>query len=167
MDLSLATFNRQDFEVVAPREAWLVVHHPHDGRWRARVDGVEVPLARADGLELAVPIPPGEHGVQLRYGSPAWTAGAIISSAALALLGMLASLRLLSGGRRAWGGAVSVVVAVGIFALWYTSLYSGEHLGTVYSWQDGEVRQPILRPELVPEDQLCRTPEGLQVPCSY
>jgi hypothetical protein len=167
VDLSLATFNRQDFEVVAPREAWLVVHHPHDGRWRARVDGVEVPLARADGLELAVPIPPGEHGVQLRYGSPAWTAGAIISSAALALLGMLASLRLLSGGRRAWGGAVSVVVAVGVFALWYTSLYSGEHLGTVYSWQDGEVRQPILRPELVPEDQQCRTPEGLQVPCSY
>jgi hypothetical protein len=167
VELALATFNRQDFSVRALEEAWLVVHHPFDGRWRAWVDGAEVTLARADGLELAVPVPPGEHLVELRYGSFAWTAGAATSSAALALLGLLASARLLRGRRRILGAVAAVVVAIGIFGIWRASLYRGEHLGTVYSWQDGEVRQPVLRPELVPEDQQCRTPEGLQVPCSY
>ncbi len=165
--LTLATFNRQAFSVTSPVPAWLVVHHPLDGRWRAWVDGREVTPLRADGLELALPVPAGVSEVDLRYGSGAWTAGATISSASLMMLGLLASFRLLRGRWRWAGMAASVVVAGGLLGVWRASLYSGAHLGTEYSWQDGEVRSPPLRPELVPEPQQCRSPEGFQVPCSY
>ncbi len=167
VQLELATYNRQDFLAVTPTAAWLVVHHPWDGRWRATVDGSTVEILRADGLELAVPLPAGEHHVQLRYGSPAWTAGVVISSAALAALGILASLRLLAGRLRWLGITASLLVAVALLGAWRASLYSGADLGTEYSWQDGEARYPPLRPELVPEPQHCRSPEGFQIPCSY
>jgi len=167
IELEHASFNRQVFEVSSTADTWLVVHHPFDGHWQGWVDGHEVEIRRADGLELALPVPAGDRSVEIRYGSQAWTAGAAISSAALLLLGVLASLRLLVGRRRWAGVSVAVLVAVGLFGLWRASLYSGDHLGTEYSWQDGVARYPPLRGELVPPGQLCRSLEGQQIPCRY
>ena len=42
-------------------------YHPH---WRARVDGRPAPLLRADYVWKAVPVPAGEHVVELLYRSP-------------------------------------------------------------------------------------------------
>jgi hypothetical protein len=167
VDLVLASYNRQVFEVDSAAPAWLVVHHPHDGRWRATVGGQRVELLRADGLELAVPVAAGVSRVDLRYGSSAWLAGASSSSAALALLGVLAAMRLLRGRRRLVAALVAVLVATALFVAWRASLYRGSHLGTEYSWQDGEARIPLLAPELLRPDQQCKSSEGHQVPCSY
>ncbi len=167
VELAFAGYNRQVFAVETPGRAWLVVHHPWDGRWSATVDGRPVDVLRADGLEIAVPVSPGKSQVEIRYFSVAWLAGVLGSSLSLAILGLLASWRLLAGRRRLLAAALSVAVAVVLPSAWWASLYGGDSLGTTYSWQDGEVEIPILRPELVPPPELCRSHEGLQVPCSY
>ena len=67
-------------------------YHPH---WRALVDGRPAPLLRADYVWKAVPVPAGEHMVELRYRSPpvarARAAGA--ASAAVVLAGAALALR--------------------------------------------------------------------------
>lgn len=50
--------------------ALLVVSERYEGGWRARVDGAEVPILPVDGLILGVPVPEGEHVVEIRYMPP-------------------------------------------------------------------------------------------------
>jgi hypothetical protein len=167
VELTLASYNRQVFAVDSPVPAWLIVHHPHDGHWGATVDERPVEITRADGLELAVPVPEGSSRVELRYGSAAWLAGALGSSGSLALVGILAALLLPSRRQRLIASLAAVLVATGLFVAWRASLYRGAHLGTEYSWQDGEPSHPWLPPELVRPEQQCKSNEGFQVPCSY
>ena len=47
--------------------------------WKAYVDGHPVPLYSADYMLRAVPVPAGDHTVELRYESPSLTAGIVIS----------------------------------------------------------------------------------------
>jgi uncharacterized membrane protein YfhO len=63
--------------------------------WKAYVDGEPAPLYRADHLFRAVPIPEGEHTIELRYESRALNAGTAISLlTALVLLALAAAARL-------------------------------------------------------------------------
>jgi hypothetical protein len=64
----------------------LVLSEVYYPAWKAYVDGEPVPLLRADHLLRAVPIPAGEHLVELRYESSALKAGAAISLIAYAAL---------------------------------------------------------------------------------
>ena len=59
--------------------------------WRASVDGKPVPLLVADHLLRAVPVPGGEHTVELRYESRSLVAGLAISVAAYVALVALGS----------------------------------------------------------------------------
>jgi hypothetical protein len=67
--------------------------------WRAYVDGAAVPLLIADHALRAVPVPAGEHEVELRYESGTLRVGIVVSSltcallAGVALLGLVARLR--------------------------------------------------------------------------
>src|SRR5439155_627824 len=54
-----------------------------DAERRARVDGQEAPVYRADYVAMAVPIAAGAHRVVLRYGSRAVHAAAALSALAL------------------------------------------------------------------------------------
>ncbi|MGH3144601.1 MAG: YfhO family protein, partial [Rubrobacter sp.] len=54
--------------------------------WNAYIDGERVPLYRADHLLRAIPIPAGEHTVELRYESRSLQAGMIISLATILAL---------------------------------------------------------------------------------
>jgi uncharacterized membrane protein YfhO len=56
------------------REAW------YPG-WRARVDGVEVPVVRADSVFRAVPLSPGTHDVEVFFDSSSFKRGAALSLA--------------------------------------------------------------------------------------
>src|SRR5207245_9252231 len=63
--------------------ALLVVTQSWFPGWRARVDGQEAPVRRADYVAMAVPIAAGAHRVVLRYGSRAVHAAAALSALAL------------------------------------------------------------------------------------
>ena len=60
--------DRLDFTVRnGGQERWLMIHYPYDEAWRARVNGKEQPIFRANGFFMAVRMPPGEAGVSLEY----------------------------------------------------------------------------------------------------
>lgn len=61
------------------REAW------YPG-WRARVDGLETPVLRADVLFRAIPLSAGDHDVEIFFDSSSFTRGALISLAGLLVI---------------------------------------------------------------------------------
>jgi hypothetical protein len=64
----------------------LVLSEVYYPAWKAYVDGEPAPLYRADHLLRAVPVPSGEHSVELRYESGVLRTGVAISLLAYALL---------------------------------------------------------------------------------
>ncbi|MEJ7819596.1 MAG: YfhO family protein, partial [Rubrobacteraceae bacterium] len=64
----------------------LVLSEVYYPAWKAYVDGEPVPVRRADQLLRAVPIPTGDHTVEMRYESGWLRAGMAISSVTVLLL---------------------------------------------------------------------------------
>jgi hypothetical protein len=86
--------DRIEVETATGAPGLLMLGEVYYPAWKAYVDGEPVPLHRADHLFRAVPIPEGEHTIELRYESRALNAGTAISLlTALALLA-LAAVRL-------------------------------------------------------------------------
>ncbi|MEK7863075.1 MAG: hypothetical protein AAB295_07420, partial [Chloroflexota bacterium] len=79
--------------VDAARAALLVVAYTHYPGWRAWLDGVEVPIARADVAYRAVRVPPGAHGVVMAYDPLPHRKGTLSMLVGLALLCGLVALR--------------------------------------------------------------------------
>ena len=73
--------------------AILVLADAWDLGWGARVDGREQPLMRANALFRAVALEAGEHVVEFRYRTPGLVRGVLLSTAALATLGLVAFWR--------------------------------------------------------------------------
>ena len=88
--------------------AWLVLTDTWFPGWRARVDGADVVVRRADHAFRAVALPPGRHEVEFTFTPRGLRAGAAITLAALAIVGVLLLPR-----RRA---AVTIAVAVLLLA---------------------------------------------------
>jgi len=66
--------------------AWLVVSQAAIPGWQATIDGRRTPIADADGVLVAVQVPPGGHLVELRYRPLGWRLGAPISALTAAAL---------------------------------------------------------------------------------
>ena len=84
--------------------AWLVLTDTWFPGWRARLDGVDVAVQRADHAFRAVALPPGRHEVDFAFTPRGLRLGAAITFAALVLVGVLLLPR-----RRA---AVAITTAV-------------------------------------------------------
>jgi hypothetical protein len=78
----------------------LVLSEPYYPAWKAYVDGERVPLYRADYLLRAVPVPAGEHAVELRYES--WTLR--LGTAVSLLTGLVLAALVLLKMRARWAG---------------------------------------------------------------
>ena len=90
---------RVDVAVKTAESAILVVGDAIYPGWRARIDGVEVPLMRANMLFKAVLVPAGAHEVVFSYEPGAFSLGAVISIASLTAL-LAAAIVLGLKGRR-------------------------------------------------------------------
>jgi uncharacterized membrane protein YfhO len=64
---------------VLQREAW------YPG-WRARLDGRDVPLLRADVLYRAVAVPAGEHDLDIWFESTSFSRGSLLTAAGLIVI---------------------------------------------------------------------------------
>jgi len=73
----------------------LVLSEVYYPAWKAYIDGEPAPIHRADQLLRAVPVPAGEHVVEMRYESSSLRAGVAISSVAIAVFFALAAARIL------------------------------------------------------------------------
>ena len=81
--------NRIGVRTSTPSAGLLLLSEVYYPAWRAYVDGQRVPLDVADGVLRAVPIPAGEHTVELRFESDTLRIGMLISGlAALLLVGL-------------------------------------------------------------------------------
>lgn len=77
-------------ETAAGARGLLVLSEPYYPAWKAYVDGEPAPLYVADHALRAVPVPAGEHTVELRYESRSLQVGLAVSLAtALALLALV------------------------------------------------------------------------------
>jgi hypothetical protein len=75
-------------DLTAP--GYVILADRFDDGWRAYVDDVEVPMARANGVERLVAVPAGSHVVRFSYAPIALTLGLGISAVAgMAWLGTL------------------------------------------------------------------------------
>jgi hypothetical protein len=85
----------------AVRSGYAVLLDEWTRGWSATVDGVAAPLERADVLLRAVPIPAGDHRVELRYRTPGLRLGAALSLGGLLLfLGLAIALKASASGWR-------------------------------------------------------------------
>lgn len=75
--------------ITTDQPALLRLSLPSYPGWQATVDGVAVPLLRADGLWSAVAVPTGTHTVVLRFVPVGWLVAAVVSAVAWGLAGVL------------------------------------------------------------------------------
>jgi hypothetical protein len=84
------------FATNAVASQFLVVSEMWHPGWSATLDGRPVPVYRADVTLLGLPVPVGEHRIELWYSPPGWRAGLTISAitaAGVMLLLVLARCR--------------------------------------------------------------------------
>ena len=81
-------------------EATLVVLNERwDPGWRARVDGLVVPLVEVDSVLMGAPVPGGEHTVEFEYRPRGLIVGRVISLISLAALVLIIAAPILAGRR--------------------------------------------------------------------
>lgn len=81
IDIIRYDLNYAAFDVTTDRPAYFLLtdlHYPH---WQAAVDGTAVPILRADYAFRAVYLEPGAHRLEMRFISPGWRIGVIVSGA--------------------------------------------------------------------------------------
>lgn len=81
--------DRIEIEVESTKGGWLVLRDSFRRGWRARVNGLDSPIAKADVLFRAVRVPSGKSAVSFTYSTPGLEAGG--------LLGFLSVLVVLRG----------------------------------------------------------------------
>ena len=77
--------------------ALFIVSETHYPGWQATVDGEPAPILRANYVLRAIPVPAGEHTVELEFRPTSFTAGAISSGLALLIIGVGLFLSVRSG----------------------------------------------------------------------
>jgi hypothetical protein len=132
------TFNRVLFSVEAGAPGFLAFSFPYSDKWKAMINGNSTRVYRANGYMQAVYLEAGQHKVEFRYWSRAAFAGTLVSCFTFLLIGSYFVFFVLGGKQRVIGAAVSVLVPVCLFLAWTGSLYSGENLGTQYTWSSKE-----------------------------
>ena len=86
--------NRMEVETSTDAAGLLVMSEVYYPGWNAYVDGERVEVERANFLFRAVPVPAGEHTVELRYESRSLRAGILISFLTTLALAGLSAVRL-------------------------------------------------------------------------
>lgn len=94
--------NRVDLEVERDRPGLLIVARSHFPGWRARIDGKEAPLWRANYAFSALAVPAGRSRIVLSYEPGSLRLGAALSLGAALLLGLGAWHG--RRGAKAWSG---------------------------------------------------------------
>jgi len=132
--MEYSAYNRFEYMVNTLGRAIFVVNLPYSSYWKARLNGKEVPLFRANGYQKAIVIPPGTHRVEFRYYSWAQTMGALMSLFSFLWVIFFHFVKDRKG-RIKW---VAFTVMAGLltlaFVAWHQSFYSGVNLETQYLW---------------------------------
>jgi hypothetical protein len=134
VNLIYSSFNRLQFRVISEAPAFFALSYPYSGYWNASLNGEQVHIYRANGASHAVEIPEGNSVIEFRYWSPAAFWGIVTSSVIFVGIGLYACFISLGGLRRIIAMVLLLVIGSGFVMLWNYSLYTGDNLGTQYTW---------------------------------
>lgn len=81
--------DRIDILVDAPSAGLVFLNDIYMPGWRARVDGRETPIYRADYLFMAIPVEAGRHSIEVVYAPGSFRAGGWISCVSIVVLSLL------------------------------------------------------------------------------
>lgn len=95
LELVQWTPERVLFQASLRERGFLLWRESYYPGWRALVDGVPTEVVPAYGVFQAVPLPPGEHTVELAYDPASLRLGAIVSLGSIALLALVLLVRLM------------------------------------------------------------------------
>jgi Bacterial membrane protein YfhO len=144
--------DRLDISALTTATGLLVLSEVYYPAWKAYVDDQPTHLYVADGLLRAVPVPPGEHKVELRYESAQLAIGVVISTIASLLLVLLELAALIVNRTQARGFRLSACYTGsgvgksrrrGRSAA--TSQSRARHRGAGTSGDAGEIRWPLKK----------------------
>jgi hypothetical protein len=79
---------RIDIIADVPASGFILVNDVFMPGWRARVDGMETKIYRADYLFMAIPVDVGKHSIEVEYSPAGFRAGVWISAISTVLLGL-------------------------------------------------------------------------------
>ena len=85
----LKAAERWHAHVVLSQAGYLVQREAWYPGWRARVDGIDTPVVRADALFRAIPLSAGEHDVEIFFDSASFQRGAALSLVGLVVISVL------------------------------------------------------------------------------
>ncbi|NUL82637.1 MAG: YfhO family protein [Armatimonadetes bacterium] len=69
--------------------SWLFISDTYYPGWRATVNGKNMPVIRANGAFRAIPVPPGDSTVRMRYSPASFQWGLILATLGIAIVGVL------------------------------------------------------------------------------
>jgi hypothetical protein len=134
VDLIYSSFNRLQFRVISEMPAFFGLSYPYTGHWNAWVNGNQARIYRANGASHALEIPKGESLIEFRYWSTAAFWGVVISSLTFILIVFYVCFISLNGLPRVIAVFSVLIIGAGFVMLWNYSLYTGDNLGTRYTW---------------------------------
>ncbi len=70
LEIKEETYNRLVFDIQAPEPVLLFIGDSYSPYWRAKINGKEVPVARALYNFKAVPVPAGQSRIELQFAPP-------------------------------------------------------------------------------------------------
>lgn len=138
VELEENTFNRLVFSVEAGAPGFLAFSFPYTDKWSAAINGTSTRVYRANGYMQAVYLEAGRHKVEFRYWSPAAFAGILVSCLAFLIISIYFAFFVLAGKQRVILVTIAVLVPAYLLFAWGTGLYSGDNLGTRYTWSGKE-----------------------------
>ncbi len=77
---------KSKIHLTTPTPALLILSEPYYPGWQATIDGQAAPLLRANYVFRAVPLPAGEHTIELIFRPLSFTIGAMISGVAVVVI---------------------------------------------------------------------------------
>jgi hypothetical protein len=128
-------YNSVRFELDATEAGLFTISFPYMPRFEADVDGETVPVYRTNGYQVGLLAPAGKHAITVRYTSPATCLGLLLSLATLFGLTLVLGFRVRHRYLRLLPPIAGAIAAASLFFAWNSSLYSGDNLGTRYTWR--------------------------------
>lgn len=130
-----SSYNRMIFAASASTPGVFVFAPVYDHHWRASLNGHSAKVFRANGASHGVFVPRGNHIIEFRYWSNGAFWGMVVSTLTLMGIGLIIGIRGVQSQRMGYLiSTLTLIAGLGLFALWYHSLYNGDSLGTRYEW---------------------------------
>lgn len=138
ISLNKMTYNKIEFNIQTKTKGFFCISFPLQVQWQAFVDGKLVHVYRANGYEMGIEVPSGEHSVVFCYNGSYSFLGMSISCIMMTFVGLFFSILLLTNYKRWIFIIISIIIPLLLFNLWYRSIYNGSNLPTSYEWTSDE-----------------------------